>query len=102
MSRGPPRSTLFPSAPLSRSVPAGVVGDLARHPPHLGRLAIGPDLDPPAHGPRVQAFERPPGRVPPQVQLSWSRSEEHTSELQSRQYLVCRLLLEKKRNTCST
>src|SRR5258707_9272115 len=33
------------------------------------------------------------------VDLSWARSEEHTSELQSRQYLVCRLLLEKKKKT---
>src|SRR3712207_5577535 len=35
------------------------------------------------------------------VPLSWYRSEEHTSELQSRQYLVCRLLLEKKKKTTS-
>src|SRR3712207_7112285 len=34
--------------------------------------------------------------------LPWSRSEEHTSELQSRQYLVCRLLLEKKKNTTTS
>src|SRR3712207_9204277 len=33
--------------------------------------------------------------------ISWPRSEEHTSELQSRQYLVCRLLLEKKKKRCS-
>src|SRR3712207_4847116 len=55
-------------------------------------------------GPRVPVFRlppRPPG-VPPRPQ-SPPRSEEHTSELQSRQYLVCRLLLEKKKyiNPCT-
>src|SRR3712207_8740489 len=37
--------------------------------------------------------------LPMRRTASWSRSEEHTSELQSRQYLVCRLLLEKKKNS---
>src|SRR3712207_7711426 len=44
--------------------------------------------------PGVQNFSSCPGRTPPAI--SSSRSEEHTSELQSRQYLVCRLLLDKK------
>src|SRR3712207_8990816 len=35
---------------------------------------------------------------PVSLECSWTRSEEHTSELQSRQYLVCRLLLDKKKN----
>src|SRR3712207_8873741 len=39
-----------------------------------------------------------PSRLPPRPQHRRGRSEEHTSELQSRQYLVCRLLLEKKKN----
>src|SRR5438445_7089991 len=45
-------------------------------------------------------MQKPCGRLPPQgfcIHCSSRRSEEHTSELQSRQYLVCRLLLEKKK-----
>src|SRR3712207_7404000 len=86
MIRRPPRSTLFPYTTLFRSGPAGVVGRVV-----VVLLRIQPrnadDLD--AQRPRVQVahglLERP------------RRSEEHTSELQSRQYLVCRLLLEKKK-----
>src|SRR5438445_3807374 len=69
MIRRPPRSTLFPYTTLFRSHPRG--------PARVSE----------AHG----GGEPPPGRLP-----RASRSEEHTSELQSRQYLVCRLLLEKK------
>src|SRR3712207_9017512 len=81
MIRRPPRSTLFPYTTLFRSVltPAEVL----RFPALEGRWS---------HGTRC-------GRdvvVPPRSYSHWSRSEEHTSELQSRQYLVCRLLLEKK------
>src|SRR6476620_12186480 len=43
--------------------------------------------------------QRHPGRVHPRCIRHSARSEEHTSELQSRQYLVCRLLLEKKKKT---
>src|SRR2546425_9541275 len=76
MIRRPPRSTLFPYTTLFRSILAGVaVGvGFATATPALQALAI--DLAGPA--------ER--------------RSEEHTSELQSLAYLVCRLLLEKKKN----
>src|SRR3712207_8577728 len=76
--RRPPRSTLFPSTPLSRSP---------------GRPAVLVDDD--GHG-GVRAAElaqQAPGRHRLRDE---QRSEEHTSELQSRQYLVCRLLLEKK------
>src|SRR5258707_11662099 len=77
MIRRPPRSTLFPYTTLFRSPASGGVRPCHR-----------PDLDrSPAVG-RVAL--RPLQRV---VEV---RSEEHTSELQSRQYLVCRLLLEKK------
>src|SRR5437764_10540258 len=79
MLRLPPRSTLFPYTTLFRSPswpPAPVVGP-ARGEIDPHRPAIGPDLADPADG-------RP-------------RSEEHTSELQSPMYLVCRLLLEKKK-----
>src|SRR3712207_7220942 len=80
MIRRPPRSTLFPYTTLFRSQDErlGLRQALAR----LGR-----DLDEDAAGPG-RAVERP-----------LRRSEEHTSELQSRQYLVCRLLVEKKQRT---
>src|SRR3712207_7267191 len=99
MIRRPPRSTLFPYTTLFRS---------------------GPDRQPRAHrapahawrGPRTLAERRVGGRGPAPRGLRAARhpvlggdrpadgrrSEEHTSELQSRQYLVCRLLLEKKKN----
>src|SRR3712207_8209330 len=83
MIRRPPRSTLFPYTTLFRSG-ACVHRPLtassrpaARCPPTAGRASRSP-------------VRR--GRAP-----GSSRSEEHTSELQSRQYLVCRLLLEKKK-----
>src|SRR3712207_7616346 len=76
MIRRPPRSTLFPYTTLFRSRER-LEG--RRNPPinvsHLSRV------------PKSAATHRPKGGY---------RSEEHTSELQSRQYLVCRLLLEKK------
>src|SRR3712207_8261346 len=94
MIRRPPRSTLFPYTTLFRSL------DL-QEPPLLRRL---PD---PGRG-RARRFARrhrsaptlrPPGG--PTAERADdrhdARSEEHTSELQSRQYLVCRLLLEKKK-----
>src|SRR3712207_8704632 len=95
MIRRPPRSTLFPYTTLFRS------GTL------MGVL-------PPGRGPRgtSRASHRAaPGRTPPPGHpygdapsggaggRRRARSEEHTSELQSRQYLVCRLLLEKKKKT---
>src|SRR3712207_8734889 len=81
MIRRPPRSTLFPYTTLFRSPeepgrPEALRGQL---PAALQRV---PDLPLPPHGAGL---------------LRAPRSEEHTSELQSRQYLVCRLLLEKKK-----
>src|SRR3712207_8074609 len=79
MIRRPPRSTLLPYTTLFRSV-SRVAG--ARRPAHrAGRVGARAVFDRGARG------RRPRGGA---------RSEEHTSELQSRQYLVCRLLLEKK------
>src|SRR3712207_7565497 len=80
MIRRPPRSTLFPYTTLFRSSAA------------LRRL-------PPAHRPvRPGAAGALAGRGGLEDdRLPGARSEEHTSELQSRQYLVCRLLLEKKK-----
>src|SRR3712207_7055870 len=83
MIRRPPRSTLFPYTTLFRSRPAE---DHAVHPLlHAGARPDPVDRD----GLLLQG----PGRW----RRSGGRSEEHTSELQSRQYLVCRLLLEKKK-----
>src|SRR3712207_8810512 len=98
MIRRPPRSTLFPYTTLFRSWPGcevahrgGQVVDAVQHlhddaldpqvvaPDLLDQLGVVASLDPDPRAAR--------------------RSEEHTSELQSRQYLVCRLLLEKKHNS---
>src|SRR3712207_8562825 len=80
MIRRPPRSTLFPYTTLFRS---GSVGGAAGQ---LQRPAVA--------GGEGPAGDRRGGAPLPGTQ---QRSEEHTSELQSRQYLVCRLLLEKKK-----
>src|SRR3712207_8091376 len=88
MIRRPPRSTLFPYTTLFRSVHRP-----RRHgPPEEGSALRG--VLPRQRGQRGQQHARV--QLPPQ-----GRSEEHTSELQSRQYLVCRLLLEKKKNQAS-
>src|SRR3712207_8697624 len=86
MIRRPPRSTLFPYTTLFRSV-AGV--RRARR-GSAGRRN-------PAIRPRGAAHAAEPGRPRRSDRATLARSEEHTSELQSRQYLVCRLLLEKKK-----
>src|SRR3712207_7692088 len=82
MIRRPPRSTLFPYTTLFRS---------ARRASSLNLMIL-------AMGPFRSGGEQ--GRTttaPGPGQFGSPRSEEHTSELQSRQYLVCRLLLEKKK-----
>src|SRR3712207_7616855 len=99
MIRRPPRSTLFPYTTLFRS------------PYHVYKLVF-----------LCEVMDRTPARavdadgvgffgehelpelslsrvIPDQIERLFERSEEHTSELQSRQYLVCRLLLEKKKKT---
>src|SRR3712207_8675057 len=97
MIRRPPRSTLFPYttlfrssrpeiATLSVSAPRGVVYgfEWAARASVLAVQLSGPDI---------------PGDIwALETSTAAPRSEEHTSELQSRQYLVCRLLLEKKKN----
>src|SRR3712207_7261421 len=91
MIRRPPKSTLFPYTTLFRSTRPEQRGPHRRH----ARVA--------ALERRVQLARRQrphePARAPRPEQLVGRRSEEHTSELQSRQYLVCRLLLEKKKTT---
>src|SRR3712207_8095024 len=94
MIRRPPRSTLFPYTTLFRSVPDRVVlRRLGQHAaPARGRR---PDADAEE---REGRLEEDVGRDQQRgVDQDRRRSEEHTSELQSRQYLVCRLLLEKKK-----
>src|SRR3712207_9040208 len=78
MIRRPPRSTLFPYTTLFRSIQAVVLDESG------GVLGSSRNPTPTSGGPRDV------------VAAVAARSEEHTSELQSRQYLVCRLLLEKK------
>src|SRR3712207_7175672 len=82
MIRRPPRSTLFPYTTLFRSEPGRRVRRTLRH-----------------HGVEHAQLVRAARQVRQQVRDPEPalRSEEHTSELQSRQYLVCRLLLEKKK-----
>src|SRR2546422_7786788 len=85
MIRRPPRSTLFPYTTLFRSVTALEAAARA------------------ATGPRTRTSERAKGSCPardgaPCRRATRRRSEEHTSELQSRLHLVCRLLLEKKKS----
>src|SRR3712207_6985636 len=92
MIRRPPRSTLFPYTTLFRS--HAVAG---------GRVAVARLADGAQHGdplPRPQERHRHAGHGLEAGELGGGgRSEEHTSELQSRQYLVCRLLLEKKKKS---
>src|SRR3712207_8507484 len=83
MIRRPPRSTLFPYTTLFRS--------------YRGTMVVGAQ-DPAQAAAEIRrsgADERFVGVLLPLTNLLMGRSEEHTSELQSRQYLVCRLLLEK-------
>src|SRR5258707_11630300 len=81
MIRRPPRSTLFPYTTLFRSYRGSAL--------HLAADGFGDVAD--------LAADPNPELV--RMIVAAIRSEEHTSELQSRQYLVCRLLLEKKNNT---
>src|SRR3712207_8816912 len=92
MIRRPPRSTLFPYTTLFRSDRAGVAVELT-----VGAVQValsGQVL----RRDRVALCERMIRVKDDHHLLAEERSEEHTSELQSRQYLVCRLLLEKKKN----
>src|SRR3712207_7106382 len=99
MMRRPPRSTLFPYTTLFRSRPsdpaptsgggAGPRGRTGRN-PRLSRTPCSYTLMQMASERQIHVGSVPIGGGAP-------RSEEHTSELQSRQYLACRLLLEKKK-----
>src|SRR3712207_7947648 len=94
MIRRPPRSTLFPYTTLFRSEPAQVVPvrvDEKRRRDPRQRPTLLPADHRGQQAPRNLCLS-------PLVQTA-DRSEEHTSELQSRQYIVCRLLLEKKKTS---
>src|SRR2546430_12863458 len=82
MIRRPPRSTLFPYTTLFRS-----------------RCLSGGDTD---HRGRRPGTHMPAACLAPGGVAVWTRSEEHTSELQSQSNLVCRLLLEKKKKKPNT
>src|SRR3712207_8479916 len=100
MIRRPPRSTLFPYTTLFRSRrEPGVEHVLVLVPALAGRRGL---VRADAHGLAVRAVPHRDPVAPPQLAGDAPRSEEHTSELQSRQYLVCRLLLEKKKHTNTT
>src|SRR3712207_8804536 len=91
MIRRPPRSTLFPYTTLFRSLKRTSGGCVRRFFP-VQQLFV--------HHTAGANFDRNPKAT--MRAIYWYhvvRSEEHTSELQSRQYLVCRLLLEKKKTT---
>src|SRR3712207_8585781 len=97
MIRRPPRSTLFPYTTLFRS---GYSYQYA--PPQPARAAIPSHLSAAVDAQVTFDVALPPDTPPGDtiyVAGNFQRSEEHTSELQSRQYLVCRLLLEKKKNS---
>src|SRR3712207_7333528 len=89
MIRRPPRSTLFPYTPLFRPP----------QPPPESQVLVDRRVDDPARGEDREPVREEQQRHQREPELGQGvRSEEHTSELQSRQYLVCRLLLEKKKN----
>src|SRR3712207_8934445 len=94
MIRRPPRSTLFPYTTLFRSRAAHAVAERG----HLDqRAAEGGGHDAGQRGDVAGDVGGVAGDVVDPLEVAVDvRSEEHTSELQSRQYLVCRLLLEKK------
>src|SRR5438270_3518545 len=88
MIRRPPKSTLFPYTTLFRSLALTA-----------GALLVAALAAAAAHLATVARLENRPAAAPPAAAISTctaSRSEEHTSELQSQSNLVCRLLLEKK------
>src|SRR3712207_8922004 len=98
MIRRPPRSTLFPYTTLFRSPgsPGFALGlpERSPHPAECPRaLSVRCGVGRPGEPARRRARGGAAGVL---------RSEEHTSELQSRQYLVCRLLLEKKKQSQTT
>src|SRR5207244_13300304 len=91
LTRPPPRSPLFPYTTLFRSLAPDSTGKTYPLGTFYGPVFLGVD---PTTGNQVFACSAAPGHT--------ARSEEHTSELQSPDHLVCRLLLEKKKNRQKT
>src|SRR3712207_8581580 len=91
MIRRPPRSTLFPYTTLFRSLSASLLAWRPTTAVMISGSSVSSLMQCAAVSTHVGAIKLPP-----------QRSEEHTSELQSRQYLVCRLLLEKKNKLITT
>src|SRR2546422_4777749 len=89
MIRRPPRSTLFPYTTLFRSLSKPATEAVRRN----GLTGLGPTLTTQLR----LAEPSPETRTAMALEIREARSEEHTSELQSRLHLVCRLLLEKKK-----
>src|SRR3712207_7430396 len=100
MIRRPPRSTLFPYTTLFRSL------DVEVHAAERGDAAEGDrevaHLEQRAHGATVAASTSASAAGAAPSRAAIQEIEEHTSELQSRQYLVCRLLLEKNKDKYDT
>src|SRR3712207_7042846 len=100
MIRRPPRSTLFPYTTLFRSIPLTAAeyggGSASMYPfdNHLPFRVIHNEVNSMALHDRLHKRQHEKGRI--------RDRKEHTSELQSRQYLVCRLLLEKKKSPTPT
>src|SRR3712207_8749148 len=92
MIRRPPRSTLFPYTTLFRSSSDPSAAASSPNTPYSSRVRNAATRKPLTSDSDVSATSNAP----------LTRSEEHTSELQSRQYLVCRLLLEKKKTLYGT
>src|SRR5258706_9544895 len=90
MIRRPPRSTLFPYTTLFRSADRGQARPRGRGCPHVREVGSQRRRRRRGHGRRIRASDL--------ARRGSRRSEEHTSELQSLTNLVCRLLLEKKKN----
>src|SRR3712207_6869495 len=98
MIRRPPRSTLFPYTTLFRSCgKSTLLKILAGIVPHSVGTVLVQGKAPRDADNRLGLVFQAPVLLPWRTVLQNTRSEEHTSELQSRQYLVCRLLLEKKK-----
>src|SRR3989442_7937081 len=95
MIRRPPRSTLFPYTTLFRSHTTRALATAWGEPP----LLLEKDFSPTLAGDRLADEKQQILRWLREVLLEQQRSEEHTSELQSRPHLVCRLLLEKKKQS---
>src|SRR2546422_7914226 len=95
MIRRPPRSTLFPYTTLFRSLDVEI--DLTRR-DGLMTHERATEVEAPLHGEPRAPLDLLRHDLAQQIGLGEVRSEEHTSELQSRLHIVCRLLLEKKKD----